>query len=207
MKKVRYKEFIKWEGKIKRLDLFLDIGCWDGSTVLKLNKKCDAYGADFDKEKLALANEKIKNKLKYCDISKDKPFNKKFDWILLSEVIEHIKDDNLALRNISDSLKKGGKLILTTPKSIILFEFWDPAWVRWKFGGRERHHHYTLEELNCKLLKHKLKIKHYAIAGPLKWIVARWINVLLKYGIKSDKTISLGQGDGICNWMILAKKI
>jgi len=207
MRKIKYEDFVQWENKLKKTDSFLDVGCWGGAKVLELNKRCNAYGIDYNKKTLALADKLIKNKLKYCDITKDKPFNKKFDWILLSEVIEHIKKEDSALKNISKSLKIGGKLILTTPKSIHLFEFWDPAWVRWKLGGKARHYHYSLNELNKKLLKQKLKIKYYAIAGPLRWITARWINVILKFGLRSKKIVNFGQGDGICNWFILAEKI
>jgi len=207
MKKIIYKEFIRWEENIKEKNAFLDIGCWGGAKVLQLDGKCDAYGMDFDREKLKLVNIKIKNKVKYGDVTKRIPFSKKFDWILLSEVIEHIKEEESALKNISNSLKKGGKLILTTPKSIKGFEFWDPAWVRWKMGGNERHHHYTLNELDKKLSKQGLKIQRYAIAGPMGWIILRWINVFLKYGLKINKSLSFRQKDGICNLMILAEKI
>ena len=206
-KKIKYLEFIKWKQKIKVDDSFLDIGCWDGNAVLELNKKCDAYGSDFDKKKLNIANKKIRNKLVYCDITKNKPFNKKFDWILLSEVMEHIPQENKAMKNISDSLKIGGILILTTPRSVPFFEFWDPAWVRWKFGGKERHYHYTFDELNELLLKHNLKIKKYAINGTLWWVFARWINVFSKFILRSNKIVSFENSDGFCDWMILAEKI
>ena len=207
MKKIPYSEFVKWPEKLRKKDLFLDIGCWSGAKVLEMKNKCNFYGLDFDKEKLKLVDIKIKKRVKYGDITKKIPFDKKFDLILLSEVIEHIKEDELALKNISNSLKKNGILILTTPKSIKGFEFWDPAWIRWKMGGNERHHHYTLNELDKKLSKQGLKIQKYAIAGPLRWISARWINVFLKYVLRINKTVSFGQGNGICSWMIFAKKI
>ena len=43
------------------------------------------------------------------------PFkNKTFDYVILSEVIEHIPDDRMALMEISRVLKKDGLLVLTT---------------------------------------------------------------------------------------------
>ncbi len=206
-KKIKYLEFIKWKQKIKVDDSFLDIGCWDGNAVLELNKKCDAYGADFNEKKLNIANKKIRNKLVYCDITKNKPFNKKFDWILLSEVMEHIPQENKAMKNISDSLKIGGILILTTPRSVPFFEFWDPAWVRWKFGGTERHYHFTLAELRRLLGEENLIIRQYAINGNINWVFVRWVNVFLKFVLKSKKHISFENSDGFCDWMILAEKI
>ena len=207
MKKTKYKEFSLWKDKIKKTDSFLDVGCWNGKKVFELNKKCDAYGADFNKKNLRLANEKIKDKLVYCDITKSRPFNKKFDWVLMSEVIEHIAEEEKAIKNVSNSLNIKGKLILTTPKSVPFFEFWDPAWIRWKFGGKERHHHFTLKELKILLEKGGIEIKEYSVAGPFRWLLSRWINVFLKFVLKSKKTISFGNSDGFCNWMILAEKI
>jgi hypothetical protein len=121
--------------------------------------------------------------------------------------MEHIPQENKAMKNISDSLKIGGILILTTPRSVPFFEFWDPAWVRWKFGGKERHYHYTFDELNELLLKHNLKIKKYAINGTLWWVFARWINVFSKFILRSNKIVSFGNSDGFCDWMILAERI
>jgi len=124
----------------------------------------------------------------------------------MSEVIEHISEEEKAIKNVSDSLKKGGKLILTTPRSVPFFEFWDPAWVRWKFGGKERHHHFTFKELKLLLEKENLQIKKYAISGHMGWVFARWVNVFLKFILKSKRIISLGNSDGFCDWMILAEK-
>jgi len=206
MKKIKYSEFIKWKDRIKKTDSFLDIGCWSGATVLKLNDKCNAYGADFNKETLKLADKKIKNKLVFCDITKNKPFDKEFDWILMSEVIEHISEEDKAIENVSKSIKEGGKLILTTPKSIPFFQFYDPAWVRWKCGGKERHHHFTLEELEELLNKNGLILKEYTIAGNFRWIIIRWINVFLKFVLKSKRIIENEYSDGFIDWMIIAEK-
>ena len=207
MRKIKYSKFLEWKNKLKKTDSFLDVGCWSGATVLELDKVCDAYGADFNEKTLMLANEKIKNKLVHCDITKNKPFDKKFDWILLSEVIEHISEEKKAIINISNSLKIGGKLILTTPRSIPFFQIWDPAWVRWKFGGTERHHHFTLAELRQLLGEKNLIIRQYAINGNIKWVFVRWVNVFLKFVLKSKKHISFENSDGFCDWMILAEKI
>ena len=150
------KEISSWESEIKKNETILDVGCWGGKRVESLLGKCQPYGLDIDQNKLNLAPEIIKKRLILGDITKKETLNKikkKFDWIFLGEVLEHIKKDELALKNINILLKKNGKLILTTPKSIFLLEFWDPAWIRWKFLGGQRHYHYTKEELCGKLKK------------------------------------------------------
>jgi len=206
MKKVSVPEFNKWENKIKKRNLFLDVGCWDGKKVLDISKKCHAFGIDIDKQKISLANPIIKNKLKNADATKKIPFNKKFDWVYLSEVIEHVENYDALLKNISNSLKINGKLILTTPQSISFFQIWDPAWVKWKFGGPQ-HYHYTLNELKEKLLRYNLEIESYAIGGSFLWVISRWVNVFFKYVLKSKKQFNWGKPDGFCDIKIIAKKI
>jgi SAM-dependent methyltransferase len=207
MKKISVSEFNKWKDEITSDDKFLDIGCWDGKTTLEMDSKCDAYGCDFNQNKLNLADSEIKNKLVYCDITKNKPFKIKFDWALMSEVIEHISDEDNAIKNVSASLKKGGKLILTTPRSVKFFQIWDPAWIRWKMGGNERHYHYQISELKQLLEKNNLEIKKYAIYGNLKWMIIRWTNVFLRYVLGLKKQIHASLEEGFCGWMIYAEKI
>jgi len=45
----------------------------------------------------------------------DTPFENEFDAMCLFDVLEHIDDDDLVIKNINKSLKKNGKLILTVP--------------------------------------------------------------------------------------------
>jgi len=196
-----------WEKKIKKKDFVLDIGCWDGKKVLELSKKYkNVYGMDINNSKIDLADPKVKRKLKLGDVTKKIPFKRKFDWIILSEVLEHVLDDEKSLYNISKSLKKGGKLILTTPRSIKFFEFWYPAWFRWKFLGGQRHYHYAKEELFKKLNKNGLKIKEYYILGDLRWIFSRWVNIFLRYGLNMKNQIKCPKGKGFYDWAILAEK-
>ena len=207
MRRVSFGEFSRWKDDIKRTDSFLDVGCWSGSTVSEMNDICDAYGVDFNKETLKLVDKKIAGKVKYSDITKSIAFDRKFDWILCSEVIEHIENDEKALKNISEVMKKGGMLILTTPRSIPLLEFWDPAWVKWKFGGNERHWHYSLNELEQKMNGAGFRILKVAARGNFGWVVRRWANIVLRYLFRMKFQVGNSYGDGFVDWMILAEKI
>ena len=185
-----------WEKKIKKNDFVLDIGCWDGKKILELNSVSkNIYGIDIDTKRFSLADKKIKKRLFYGDVTKKIPFRIKFDWIILSEVLEHVSNDSKALKNIYNSLKKGGKLILSTPNSVQFLEFWDPAWVRWKFLKGQKHYHYSKEELFGKLNKSGFIIKEYYILGNLSWVLARWINVFLRYWLKLKKQINALLGE------------
>jgi len=195
-----------WQKDIKEENNVLDIGCWDGSRLKKLQGKSNVFGMEIDENKINLAEPKIKKRIKLGDVTKGIPYNKKFDWIFLTEVLEHVSDDSKALANINRSLKKRGNLILTTTRSIKYLEFWDPAWFRWKFLRGQKHYHYTKEELFGKLNNNGFKIKEYYIMGNLSWVLVRWVNVFLKYLLKSKKQINHPMGRGFCDWIILSEK-
>jgi len=198
-----------WENRIRLSDKFLDVGCWDGKRVESLLKKCQPYGLEIDQNKLDLASKEIRKRLFLGDITKKetiKKIKKKFDWIFLGEVLEHIEDDELALKNINFLLKRNGKLVLTTPKSIFLLEFWDPAWIRWKFLGGQRHHHYTKLELYEKLKKAGFTLKEIRLTGNMRWLIFRWINTILKNILKLKKSYPCEKKKGFFDWEIFAIK-
>ena len=77
--------------------------------VYEKNKKI----SDFLKEKF-----KSSENIKIVEDFNNKGF---FDLIVVADVIEHIKEDKLVLNQLSNSLKKNGKLLLTAPAYQFLF--------------------------------------------------------------------------------------
>lgn len=102
----------------EKITSILDAGCGSGYTSYFLSKKgYKLIGADKSKKILALASKRYKNKnLKflYIDLNKNLP-KKKFDCILLLDVLEHVKDDFNLLKNLKKILKKQGILIIKVP--------------------------------------------------------------------------------------------
>lgn len=62
------------------------------------------------------------------DLNKRKNLNKKFDTIIAGEIIEHLENPSYFLRFCFNHLKKGGRLILTTPNAIGLQYIRNPSW-------------------------------------------------------------------------------
>lgn len=95
----------------------LDIGCSDGYIGEKLiEQKNVVYGADLDKRNLLIA--KKRGLLVECiDIEVDSlPYKRNmFDVVIIGDIIEHVFDTDELLRKCFGVLKKGGKLIVTTP--------------------------------------------------------------------------------------------
>lgn len=99
----------------------LDIGCGAGTLSLYLGKKgYEVMGIDVSDKAIISSNESAKymklNNVKFrvYNFPYEIP-KKKFDIILFTEVIEHLKDDYLALNKIYSMTNKNGILILSTP--------------------------------------------------------------------------------------------
>ncbi len=95
-----------------------DIGGFDGIIAYELKKKrqkANITVVDIDKNGLQKAEDKGINIINSSVLSLPIKDNSA-DWVLALDLIEHIKEDNLAIKEISRILKNGGKLILSTPK-------------------------------------------------------------------------------------------
>ncbi len=96
----------------------LDLGCATGYFARELNKKsCEVFGVDIEKDALSIAK-------KYCKfvlltdfeyISEARIPSHKFDYVLLLDVLEHVKSRGELLNALHKYLKKDGTLLLSTP--------------------------------------------------------------------------------------------
>lgn len=103
---------------------FLDIGCGDGSLMLKASNKFDeVYGIDISAIAIKKATERVKNNPdagKYnflrCDIDEGIPFdNEFFDVVTCLATLEHVVMPPFVLEEICRVLKPSGCFILRVP--------------------------------------------------------------------------------------------
>lgn len=95
----------------KKSAKILDIGA-ENSPYRKYVKNMDYFSHDIQQNKAKSINY-------VADINKGLPNIKKesFDYILCTQVLEHIKEPNIAFKEFSRILKPGGRLFLTTHQS------------------------------------------------------------------------------------------
>ncbi len=112
-------------------DKILEVGCGNGYYLSLLNRlgiRLRLTGIDIDNMALKDAVKFIANKqvkLVSGDAAK-LPFETAvFDGLVMSEVIEHVKDERAVLKEANRVLKTGGIMILTTCNIGYPF-FWDP---------------------------------------------------------------------------------
>ena len=138
--KRRLKEIIKYLD-VKPGQRILDCGCGEGFYTMVLTElyDCEVYAADHNPELLRRAENFIKKKDKVKFINDNfedgMPFEDNFfDAVIFTEVLEHLDNEEVALKEIKRVLKTGGKLALTVPSGNYPF-FWDPLnWIREAIG-------------------------------------------------------------------------
>jgi len=118
-----------WEGRL------LDIGC-NGGVYLKEYRGGEKVGLDISWHVLArVRRQDPKIPLVVADAQGLKCFRDcTFDFILCSEVLEHVHSPESVLKGIFALLKPGGQALITTPNYHRVRPFWTEIGVLKKFG-------------------------------------------------------------------------
>jgi len=157
----------------------LEIGSGLGTFTEMLSAKNFVIASEVDTQYLVILKEKFKNKenvlvtkmdaLKVSQLKEVK--NKNIDTIVAINVLEHIKDDLVALQNFYSILTPGGKIILFVPAFPALLGEWDK-----KIGHFRR---YTKNDLESKIKScgfSPVKSSYFNSLGFLGW----WFNKAIK---------------------------
>lgn len=123
----------------------LEIGCGTGGNFKLLSSYGNLYAMEMDSLGIAIANHLGIIKVRYGFLPDLMPFEpKKFDCIIMMDVLEHIKDDVNSIKTVYKSLKQDGFLVMTVPAFQFLWSFHD------ELACHQRR--YTRPDL-CKIVK------------------------------------------------------
>ncbi len=145
----------------------LDIGSTEGF-VHKLLKESNPEKSLFTLDNSGKADFKV-------DLDNPKQLGRKFDTIIAGEIIEHLISPINFVRYCKSLLKKGGRLIITTPNAIGLQYLMNPEWCVYYKNYRGHTQTFTLPMLRRICTDEGLKVIH---AGYLN---AFWISNPLQY--------------------------
>ncbi|MEM4311137.1 MAG: class I SAM-dependent methyltransferase [Nitrososphaerales archaeon] len=128
-----------------------------------------------------------------CDSSIWSNFSESFDTVIMSDVLEHIKERIIALRNVNFILRERGILILKVPAYNFLYSSMDK-----KVGHLLRYSKdKLLEEL--KLSKFKLELcRYWNFLGIFGWLYLKYTGKDLK-DLKMKNSLSKIYGN-LLNW-------
>jgi len=171
--------------QLKSNSKFLDLGCGEGRHCFGayMSEEIDVFGFDMSLSDVGKAKENFdqfneNTSTKSCNFgvadAKKLPFkDNTFDFIICSEVLEHIIDYQSALSEINRILKPEGKLAVSVPKFF-------PEWICWKLsidyqntpGGHVRI--FKFKELKNDIANYGLNFsqRHWAHAlhSPYWWL-------------------------------------
>lgn len=171
----KFEPFLKGE--------ILEVGCGIGSFTQTLAKYDSVWVIDINQNYLEKVRKKLGIKVKsgFGDIEKGEYFfgKKEFDCIISLNVLEHIKDDRKALKNIYSLLKSNGYLILLVPAHDFLYGKIDQS-----IGHFRRYNKKVLEEILTKIGFKIIKIKTLNFLGAIGW----WISSKLLSNSRVDES-------------------
>lgn len=157
----------------------LDVGSGVGYSLLYLkNKGCEAYGIDPDSNAKKLAK---KFKLNFHQgFIEDRPFeNKKFDYVIANQVIEHTNNPVGFLKHCKNRLKKDGEIIISFPNANSLTrKLLGKKWLHWHIPYHLNH--FSKKSVAKLAKKTNLKIKTIKTITPNLWTNIQIRNLLAK---------------------------
>lgn len=98
----------------------LELGCgvgWLLSRIATQNSHCELVGVEFTESAIKRLSEDRRIKVIKADLTKDFSVGQEesFDYVICSEVLEHLENPTKLVEKISKFLAKGGVAIITTP--------------------------------------------------------------------------------------------
>jgi 2-polyprenyl-3-methyl-5-hydroxy-6-metoxy-1,4-benzoquinol methylase len=205
------KDILNTEKKISNNNKFniLEIGSGLGYLTYALSKEGHkVLGIDISEKAINEATSKFGNLFINSDIDNHINTGKKYDFIVLTEVIEHIPDPLTFLSGLKLLLNENSKIILTTPNKSIYPNnvFWEtelPPVHYWWFSensiiniskrigynvkfynfSKFNNIHYRKINFNNNIHKPKLDL-NYNVINPEKYITRKLHNKIFRFFIK-----------------------
>jgi ubiquinone/menaquinone biosynthesis C-methylase UbiE len=170
----------------------LDVGCGTGANLLMLSKYGEAEGVDISEDALAFCRERGLDKVK-LGAAEELPYEDgTFDLVTAFDVVEHMDDDLVGLREMRRVLRPGGRVLLFVPTFMFL----------WGLQDDVSHHRrrYRLPELTRVLERACFQIERATYANItffLPILVMRKIMQLTGIKAESENNINVSAFNGV----------
>ena len=159
----------------------LDIGCSGGALLRILKKKGynDVVGIDISKESIKQCKKKGLKNVHVMNGAKTSFDTEQFDIIIASDILEHIKLEEEALKEWKRILKKNGKLLIFVPAFNSLWSNHDNIY---------RHYRrYTKKSLRKSLSKVNFKLEKVSYWNFVSFFPASLVRFLQRYSTKENE--------------------
>ena len=177
-----------------------DVGCGYGANIPALLKYGKVTGLELNEDAVAYVAERFRGSAEAVRWKLPEKLDRRFDLMVLVEVIEHLEDDAEAVRWFDAHLEKGGHVLITTPAY---------QWM-WTQMDEVVHHHRRYDRgMMERLFKGKFEITYFTYYNlflfPLKlaFVVFDRLDRLLRRGEKkSFNQTPPAWINGFCRWVM-----
>lgn len=161
--------FLKEKYPSRRDLKILDIGCGTGAMSQKLERFGEVTSADFSPLALDFCRRRKLSHVCQAD-AMNLPFDDaSFDVIVALDILEHLADDEAALRHFRRVLKPGGYVIATVPAYPSLWSSHDVALMHYRrYVARDVRDRFVAAGLTITRLSYAMTLLY-----PLVWAVRR----------------------------------
>lgn len=122
MARTRYRLATRWlKLHSASQDRILDVGAGNGAfmgTALRLAPQLEIYGAEYSQNAIEQAHPQLRPRLSHCNLQDESavlPWGGNFRILTCMEVLEHLPDDVLAIRQMREALAPEGLLFISVP--------------------------------------------------------------------------------------------
>ncbi len=180
---IKIKEWLKGTNNIchhhiKPATKVLDIGCGDGASLLEIKAQgAEAYGTEEDRNIEPIAKQ-LGLQIYFGPLTQATYPNDSFDYITLSQVLEHVSNPQQYLSLIQQKLKSGGQLIMSFPNYQSLNRhLFGRRWINWHIPYHQNF--YSLKNINKLLSPNHWRIVKIKTITPNLWWELQWLNLLV----------------------------
>lgn len=154
--------YMVFDNEIIERSTVLDIGCGDGTNLeyLTKTKSIEGFGIDISIEAVELCNQKGLNTSVQDITNKEWKIDREFDYIILSEVLEHVTMPEEIIEKVCKSFEK--KLLVSIPNiafykhRLRLLRGYFP--IQWVYHPSEHLRYWSLEDFRLWIKNFDLEI-------------------------------------------------
>lgn len=155
----------------------LDIGCGFGESLgYHQSRGCLAYGVEAD-ENIRRVAEHFGYNVHVGLFDPNVYVEGFFDYVTMSQVIEHVVAPDVVLRGIAKVLKPNGIAILSTPNPDGIFsKFFGKYWINWHTPYHL--HFFTMSSMQIALKESGLILESVRSITPSAWLHYQWMHLI-----------------------------
>jgi len=175
----------------------LDIGCGFGESLgYHTARGCDVYGIEVDQNIQRVAD-KFGYKVRVGLFDPELYQSSFFDYVTMDQVIEHIINPVATLQGISQVLKHGGTLIISTPNANGWgAKIFGRKWINWHIPYHTQF--FSEESMSLAAEKAGLQLEEVKTITSSEWLLYQWIHLFtypqhgvpsIFWGVKNKKNV------------------